>query len=360
MGALLNTTTKMIDLSRANQQDVLAVRQALEQHEKRKSEAVEEMLRQVFAFEPRYHRFNIPGLALDEIARTISNLQIKFDLAETRLPMEAWLIMGYYFTIRKSDNKKAIEELTKIVNNKDSSADLLEKAYFNRGINQVNLGNYDAALKDFSSAMQKNSGNCAYRHYYVDTKLLKMRSDRQIVDNSRVNELVGEFAELHHRLQQEEYEAHPLGRQTLRMRFCRSYASLLIFDAKEYAKAQAVLRDLPESDASLLFLGLVLDAKTNKPLIEEEIARCLTLTRDELERSIEGRSRILRGMILAQCYAWLGNRNSMESEKSALRGEIDRLKREIGPLVSVFSPISQKNESLNLILEQINGIACRT
>jgi hypothetical protein len=352
---LISTTDKMMQISSKGQEDVLQIKQHMEIEKKERENEIRELEFDTISFIATHGRFDLNRQELEKIMEHISMVERKTGI--TNLPIEAFLIKGYFRSVIQSSYEWGIEEFNKVI---EKETLLKPRALLNRGINRANLNDYDGAIDDIQNAIKSRQGNILYEFYLLDTKLLKSRKEKAFTGKPELqNELLAKLEDLFNRCMQP--TAPDLGEgmklSQLQIRIGTDLASLLIWECnKSILDVNAVLDTVPQVSL-ILFLKLECKNKYDTiPDTDSLLNQCIKMLSQDYAGSIESKSKILRGLSLAQCYSWKKDRDALNDIKIKLRGDTDILKQTIGEKVTIFSPISRKNESAVEIIKQIDAM----
>jgi F0F1-type ATP synthase membrane subunit b/b' len=356
MAELIGSMKNMTDLATQSQELALNVEKKLKETEAQKREALQELAEKVRTLaEGRDTRFN-KRLQHDlaDAVEEVNHTQFTYGASGAELPAVVHLVRGYHYSVIAGNYRRGDEEFGKVIADARSSPRQREIAHYNRGINRANLRQYDPALADFQEAGKLNPANLFYQFYLFDTALLKAREDGGDPGNLAV-----EFQKLIQEVRRAGDDAlcEPLSRRGLLNRVLLSYASLLVFNTRKYGEAERLLQD-PAVQEDLFAGYLALAAKKEKDpaavLDADAVNLCLERAKAGHGSAIEQRSRLLRGLILQQCYRWSSNHeNDLKALRPQLLADVAFLERAGGASLTVFSPLTQKNEPLQRIREQI-------
>jgi tetratricopeptide (TPR) repeat protein len=354
MAELINAMCNMTDLANQSQRNVASLAETIRNWELRKEQSLTDLHRQLITFALKYNRFNVPARELDYAFQAISSVRTTWRVEEEELPIEALLVQGLHDTLKYGDNARAIREFTKVIDSPRAGKELKEQALLNRGINRANLQQYADASKDFEAATRENPQNLLYQFYRLDTKLLEARERN---DANAALKLLPNFEKLAEQTRSKAFLSAPIDNAELRARVARSYGSLLIFQAHKYDEAEALLsQGFLLHDAFAPYLRLCAFDQAHRPAPGSLLPDYLKRSLSEYQRRQEPRGQLLRGMILAQCYHWAGDQNALLRLKDELMKVVDTLGGMFGTETTVFSPITQRNERLDEIRQQIQGI----
>jgi hypothetical protein len=318
---LIFSMKNMTDLATQSQELALKVEKKIKENEEQKRQALQELAEKVRPLaEGRDTRFNkTVQHSLADAVEEVNHTQFTYGASGAELPAVVHLVRGYHYSVIAGNYRRGDEEFGKVIADPKSSPRQREIAYYNRGINGANMRQYDRALDDFKEASKLNPTNLFYQFYRLDTLLLKARED-----GGDPGKLAAEFKNLTLAVRRagDESLCEPLSRRQLLGRVLLSYASLLVFNTRNYREAERLLRD-PEVQEDLFANYLTLAAKKEEDvtaaLDAETVGGCLEKAKAGHGSAIEQRSRLLRGMILQQCYRWSSNH---ENDLKALRPQL--------------------------------------
>lgn len=347
------------------------LRQVFEEDQKEKAEkeqkkfgALRELENKLRKFLERNNRFKMRIPELTEIQERINRTVANYSIPEDKLPVEADVVQGYFRTLVGSNNTHGIESFTTALS-KTPDTEVAEAARFNRGINFVNLMRYKEAVDDFKELEGTYRFNVLYKYYRLDTELLHLRDDirqgagQNVQQANEFDRIEGELRALRSTTEQAPFSSDPMDQRLLRVRICRSLASLLIMRGKYDAAAEVLNDSLLAQDSSSLYLRLYVEKKRSPEvkLDLEAVSNCLQKAETEFKNSQEVRSKLLRGMITAQCYAWLNQKSLLEARKEDLRHLAIKEQQTQGTSSTVFSALSQRNVQIGELINEIDSLS---
>ena len=364
---LIASMNGMVSLATQGQETVKSLQTELQQMKEQFKQAQEEaaarererlaaevdLRAELTSFLGRYNRFHMHPQHLRDAEERIRKLQLDHQVRNDKLPPEALIVRGLFHTLIRSNNQVGNDEFNEALARPDFPAHLRQKVLLNRGINHANLQKYAAALEDFEELEKLDPTNLLYRFYRLDTQLMLARQAPG--GSADLTKLAGELETLARGLEGEVF-CEPVKPRELRIRVLRSLGSALL-GAGRPDDALVWLRDRTlDNDGSALYLRLrALEAEGVGSLPPDDVAACRARAEAEQRRAAEPRSRLLRGMIVGQCLAWLGD-PQLARHKQDLRDVVTAIQAEQGGDVSIFSPLSQRNEPIDVILKQIESL----
>lgn len=357
---LISSMHGLTETAREGQELALRVKKDFEETQAQKKKAIEALKEDIRPFARHFNRFKPDFGGLRDKADAITQVQMTYGVRESELPYESFVIRGYFYTLVPGNYRLGAQQFDKALEAGSADTECREIALYNRGINRANLRQYKEAIEDFQAAEALNRENLFYRFYRLDTRLLRARSAPE-EGRQEFTELSRGFDELRPAVEDQTADAacQPLNQRGLLVRVLMSHTSLCIWHLEDFAKAEQLLGH-PWLKDDLFALNLRLVAATRaKKLPDPELLKvCLKKADPAYRRASELRSKILRGLIYAQCCKWAGGERLKELEnlRPRLLGHTELLERESGSEVTVFSTLTQNNEPIEVIRSQIEGL----
>jgi hypothetical protein len=354
---LINSMKSMVDIMTASQKLAQDIRDRLEKDDRdkiikdeEKRAALHKLGMRLYRFVLRYNRFNMSIQDLEVERGHVIETKQKFGSAE--LPVEADIVEGYYYAIVKSNGRQAVESFSRVVDCQVPDSQLRTIALFNRGVDRTDLQEYGLAIGDFQELEKRHPLNLAYRYWRLEAERLKDDREESVLDR-----IEREFRELWSNISQQhdEENAAPMRLNVLKIRIARSLGSML-FVRKKLDDAKKILKEtFLNDDSPSLYLRLRIERDQNPAAdFTDEISECYAAAEAQYQSAKQLRTKLLRGMITAECLAWDKKQDLLDTRKRELVERILQAKGEGG--TTVFSPISQRNENSDAIEKQIRSI----